>query len=687
MVSSAELYGGGAVMAAPHPLELRRTHHAKSSSTIINIDDDTVQRTFPTVAVEGGEGILVSPRISSAARKRKEVLSKKQHASSEKSTSSNKVAAAQLSSARSSRHSQQQNHSAPRSGRGVHSVDSFDPADMSDATSLTNSSVPASSISVSYAEALMNGVALEEDGVEVEEEEEHNDNAYLYCEDEVESLCRQNHDDEEEQDNGASQPALEGGTRRQFESEEVTHEEEEVVDDGPHRLSFDEEGSSTQRLRQLRQLPGGSSSQPYEDIPEELVAGQFQSPRDANSFIFNFLQRKSREDEEESQEQHHKQELQEIAQHFSLIQEADLHRLVDEREHEELLHPEDGGDALVGYDDANDDPCLSSVCSSPDLDREHFHPRLEFQSASAGVAPVREPDYDPMDEIRMLLAYTTSDGELLEHPYVDMDRQRAMIAHERSDAHQDFCSKHYQQQQVSMLDRTTMIRTLLFEAHRHQSTRRKAAAAVIAAASVDQEDDQSAKQDFMVSSAASHRRPFILHQRGWQAVANDVERTITMEGPMSAQRKLSCMCIFNPNRIDPPVMENVDDERFRRMERQEGILRHIYCRLDNHLFADDIREGVSTPHPFASSTPNDRNDNDNTDWGSAQRDDGGFHPGYTGADDDDDDDDDGEESNEDNTSSDSDSEGRASWFTYEAPISIPLPSYASTADRSQRESM
>jgi hypothetical protein len=646
MVSSVDhLYGGSAVMAAPHPLELRRTHHhAKSSSSIVNIDDDTTHtnRIIPTIAEGGtnGEGLLVSPRISSAARKRKEVLSKKQHASSEKLTSSSKVAAAQLSSARSSR---QQNNSAPRSSRGIHSVDSFDPADMSDASSLTNS-VPASSISVSYAEALINGMALEEDGVEVEEVEEHDeDGAYMYCEDEVESLCRQGHDDEEEI--ASNHHHLSAERQRQFESEEVPNEEGA---DGRHDFSFDEERGCTLDTHHP------NAAQSYEDIPEEL-AGPFQSPSEVNHYLFNFLQDDGRvRDDDEETKQQQQNRANQLLETLRLAS-------VDDVE----IAPRSGDD------DDNSDIYLSSVCSSPDFDRDPNPNTGEYFTGP----PPREPGYDPMEEIRRELDYVKTSFEPMQHPFLAMDRQQAMMSHERSDMHQEFCSKHYQQQQVSMWDRTTMIRALLFEAHRHQSTRRKAATTAVSASARTVE--LSEQKEFMVSSE-SDRRPSILHQRGWQAVATDVERTMVMEGVMSAQRKLSCMCIFNPKRIDPPVMESVDDERFRRMERQEGILRHIYSRPDNILFADDIREGVSTPHPFAATAPIDYETSD-----VRQRDDAGFQPGYPCGEGDEDD----EVSNDDTSSSDSDSEGRPSWQTYEAPISIPLPSYASTTDRSQREAM
>lgn len=583
MVFSVDHYGASsAVLAAPHALETNQFLHPSSNAQKAAAAVDMEEEASP---------LLVSPRISSAARKRREGLGKKncssqsshKHlhnaAANEATTSIETRILSTTSSSSARRSARQSNVSAPRSGRGLHSVDSFDPADLSEVSSLTDSA-PKSSVSVSYADALMRGVYGEEDRVQVGEEE-----VYQYCEDEVESLCRQ-------------------------------PQEEDDEDAGQDRYH-------------LQNADASSYDDEY-DIPEELV-GCAQPEHDsarldnikASTMAFSPMKSSNDDDDGNHMDRHH---------------EVALHRLIDEEDDEEEEHVYDD------YDE-NDDTCLalSSVCSSPR--REHY--TLEQNGdASRGDGALDGEDYDPMSEVRRLLEITArsakEEGTLPVHPFLAMESQFAVLHHDRNDMHQQFCSRHYQSQQVSVLDRTTMIRALLFEAHRHQSTRRRVSGDATT-------DAESLEAIFSDDSR---------HKRGWRAVAADVDRTMTMEGPMSAQRKLSCMCIFNPHRTDPPMLEGVDDERLRRMARQEALLQNIYERTDNILFADEVREGVSTPHPFSKhliQSVSNRIEDEQCDDSLHQS----HHAEY-------------------DDESDDQEIDKGPRLLYEEPISIPLPSYSSS---------
>lgn len=150
----------------------------------------------------------------------------------------------------------------------------------------------------------------------------------------------------------------------------------------------------------------------------------------------------------------------------------------------------------------------------------------------------------------------------LEHPYLCMREQEQMIQSERSQRHYEYCVEETRNQHVSVYDRTAMIRCLLNEAHRHHTTK--------------------------LSRSGVLRS--VHHLQGWKHVAADIDRTLTMEGALSAQRKLSCMCIFNPATVECPLTDGGDDERMRRLERQEHILQMIYHQRvlgGNHYFLDE----------------------------------------------------------------------------------------------------
>lgn len=186
-------------------------------------------------------------------------------------------------------------------------------------------------------------------------------------------------------------------------------------------------------------------------------------------------------------------------------------------------------------------------------------------SSSVGCTALR--DRSPMlHELEHLLDQTD------EHPYLcTLSQQRAVEMH-KSSLHIEYCLSHNRAQEVSMYDRAAMIKSLLNEAHRAHSAR-------------------------VANSRQSHAAR---HAREWKAIAADVERTVIMEGPLSAQRKLSCMCIFNPNREAPPLIDGGDDERLRRVDRQEDVLRTLYHQRilgqsPHFLHPDNVREGSCTP--------------------------------------------------------------------------------------------
>lgn len=227
--------------------------------------------------------------------------------------------------------------------------------------------------------------------------------------------------------------------------------------------------------------------------------------------------------------------------------------------------------AYDDYDETEACLALSSVCSSPRNTEDSIHP-----CASTGQPEADDllPEIESRAFVDIRAALAESDRQ---HPFLDMERQQAWVAYDREDLHHHYCEQHQLKQQVSLFDRTAMIKTLLSEAHRHQSQRLSS-------------EHQSAP-DF-------ERRYFV---KGWRAVASDVDRTMTMEGPLSAQRKLSCMCIFNPQRTEPPPLDGSDNERLVRMQRQEALLRQMFH--NSALFVDRncVREGVYTPHPFAQT--------------------------------------------------------------------------------------
>jgi hypothetical protein len=171
---------------------------------------------------------------------------------------------------------------------------------------------------------------------------------------------------------------------------------------------------------------------------------------------------------------------------------------------------------------------------------------------------VEEPTNSSMaskhfDEIRASLDQTNG------HPYLDIYEQRAMVHQHYNDMRSQFvCTASDSISYPNLEDRHTSAKILVHEAHRLQHHRilRKMKLGLAPTMEVD---------DCGVM---------------WKRIGNSVARDLAVEDHGFVQRRLSCMCIFNPLKAERHYSDN-DVDRMLRVCRQEKVLEQLHRQMRN----------------------------------------------------------------------------------------------------------
>lgn len=141
------------------------------------------------------------------------------------------------------------------------------------------------------------------------------------------------------------------------------------------------------------------------------------------------------------------------------------------------------------------------------------------------------------------------------HPFLNMDEQRLMIGNERMQRRYEFFLSAGRRAAVPAGDLGALSKSLLREAHRvHISLVRRHNKTCC-------EKSLPMKNEEEINSQ-------------WRRIESAVEQDLYLEGFVHVQRRLSCMCLFNPDTDERPYWDN-ESAREQRLRRQERILERI----------------------------------------------------------------------------------------------------------------
>ncbi|RNF01070.1 uncharacterized protein Tco025E_08663 [Trypanosoma conorhini] len=219
-----------------------------------------------------------------------------------------------------------------------------------------------------------------------------------------------------------------------------------------------------------------------------------------------------------------------------------------------------------------DDTAGSSVVGEEGLTQSQSSENDESEEAPEApeseyeddLAPDPYEERGPFEEVYERLRKTP----LEIHPFLDMNEQRLLLENERVQRHYDVFLSMGQKHARPLNELGAFSRCLLNEAHRvHVSLVRRY------------------NKTCQEKSLPPKNETEINHQ--WQCIKLAVEQDLYMEGFAAVQRRLSCMCIFNPNTDERPYGDN-ENVRHQRLLRQECVLNRLMAqsRKGGSLFLD-----------------------------------------------------------------------------------------------------
>ncbi|ORC92742.1 uncharacterized protein TM35_000034950 [Trypanosoma theileri] len=173
------------------------------------------------------------------------------------------------------------------------------------------------------------------------------------------------------------------------------------------------------------------------------------------------------------------------------------------------------------------------------------------QCFECGVVQESQEARSVFDEIRDLLICTPLD----QHPFFNMDKQRSLVESERSQRQYEFFISMGQRNTLPLNEQNISSKSLLNEAHRvHVSLVRRHNKTC-------QDKGLPMKNEKEIN-------------RQWRCIESAVERDLYMEGTVFVQRRLSCMCIFNPDSDERPYWDS-EHTREQRLQRQGRVLERL----------------------------------------------------------------------------------------------------------------
>lgn len=181
------------------------------------------------------------------------------------------------------------------------------------------------------------------------------------------------------------------------------------------------------------------------------------------------------------------------------------------------------------------------VFSAPpcEVDEELEHEACDEQPPWISDDNDSDGDTDHADESRSELLLLSSDGS---HPYLDMEAQQMQVMHERQQRLSEYCARMSAEQALTPAQQTVALKLVMHEAHRLQRQR-------------DVLDPDTC-------------------DRMWKQIASSAVRDMFVEGHTFVQRRLSCMCIFNPHGGKKEYVDS-DVDRLRRQSNQQAVLKAL----------------------------------------------------------------------------------------------------------------
>lgn len=184
-----------------------------------------------------------------------------------------------------------------------------------------------------------------------------------------------------------------------------------------------------------------------------------------------------------------------------------------------------------------------------------------------------------------------------QHPFLDMHYQRNLREHERAQDHLNQQVVQSFQHQFSGQQQAAAFKCLLNAAHRwqyQQCMRRDTAAAAEERSATDSDCVSGARAPSCAGRWGPRQRRLINHQ--WRMTAEQAECDLYREGLGVVQRKLSCMCLFNPD-TDVRIYDENCSMREQRCYRQHKLLIRLQrqrLRGGNLYFLDDLQQEAGT---------------------------------------------------------------------------------------------
>ena len=178
---------------------------------------------------------------------------------------------------------------------------------------------------------------------------------------------------------------------------------------------------------------------------------------------------------------------------------------------------------------------------------------------------------DDSDTDRKDGSASQSSADDREHPFLDLDAQRMQVEYEKQQQLAEYCARMSAEQQLTCEEQMAALKMVMHEAHRLQR----------------------AKEQLPTADCDTQ----------WKHIGSSAVRDCYVEGHTFVQRRLSCMCIFNPNGGVKQYIDS-DLDRLKRQANQQAILNTLRlqsARGDENLFLKtNVTEEIEIPLESAS---------------------------------------------------------------------------------------
>lgn len=197
-------------------------------------------------------------------------------------------------------------------------------------------------------------------------------------------------------------------------------------------------------------------------------------------------------------------------------------------------------DAVQMYCDEDEE---NDVSYDQDLLAAQQHHSIAIAMAEDCVAIQQDEQEELIVEISTVFEQLQDDlartSYSRDHPYLCLEEQRQTVHMEKVSSHVSYCNRMTQQQQLSAHSRIISSKMLVREAQ--------------------------VRYEHRLGDEARTPR----HKRTWSQLSVEVDAASVCEGPLALQRRLSCLCLFNPLSTAPPNGDTAETLRDQRIERTE----------------------------------------------------------------------------------------------------------------------